>query len=85
MVNITMKNGKIANVVIMGDSGAGKLESLEAFRDLSEEYVKDMSIIFDDMGVFKLNEGSKPLGFGTETGAFVSHFPSVVAKVTTYL
>lgn len=71
MVNITMKNGKNANVVIMGDSGAGKSESLEAFRDLSEEYVKDMSIIFDDMGVFKLNDDNKPLGFGTEIGAFV--------------
>ena len=34
MVNIQMKNGKHANVVIMGDSGAGKSESLEAFRTI---------------------------------------------------
>ena len=27
MVNIEMKNGKQANVVIMGDSGAGKSEA----------------------------------------------------------
>ena len=36
MVNITLKNGKQANIAIMGDSGAGKSESLEAFRTLSD-------------------------------------------------
>jgi len=71
MVNITMKNGKNSNVVIIGDSGAGKSESLEAFRILSEEYIKDMKIIFDDMGVIKLNENGKAKGFGTEIGAFI--------------
>jgi energy-coupling factor transporter ATP-binding protein EcfA2 len=71
MVNIVMKNGKSANVVIMGDSGAGKSESLEAFRGLSEDYISDMTIVFDDMGVLKLNEKGKPLGYGTEIGAFV--------------
>jgi energy-coupling factor transporter ATP-binding protein EcfA2 len=71
MVNIVMKNGKSANVVIMGDSGAGKSESLEAFRGLSEDYISDMTIVFDDMGVLKLNKDGKPLGFGTEIGAFV--------------
>lgn len=71
MVNIVMKNGKSANVVIMGDSGAGKSESLEAFRGLSEDYISDMTIVFDDMGVLKLNGKEKPLGYGTEIGAFV--------------
>ncbi len=71
MVNIVMNNGKSANVVIMGDSGAGKSESLEAFRSLSEDYVSDMTIVFDDMGVVTMNNGEKPLGFGTEIGAFV--------------
>ena len=70
MVNIQMKNGKEANVVIMGDSGAGKSESLEAFRALSEEYVSNMSIIFDDMGTFKEKDGHI-YGYGTEIGAFV--------------
>ena len=71
MVNIVMKNGKSANIIIMGDSGAGKSESLEAFRELSEDYISDMTIIFDDMGVVKLNSQGEPLGFGTEIGAFV--------------
>lgn len=71
MVNIVMKNGKSANVVIMGDSGAGKSESLEAFRGLNENYISDMTIVFDDMGVLKLNNNGKPLAYGTEIGAFV--------------
>ena len=70
MVNVQMKNGKEANVVIMGDSGAGKSESLEAFRTLSEEYISNMNIIFDDMGTFKEIDG-EIYGYGTEIGAFV--------------
>lgn len=72
MVHVIMKNGKNYNIVIMGDSGAGKSESLEAFRNLSEKYVKDMKIIFDDMGTLMLNpKNGAPLGIGTEIGAFV--------------
>lgn len=70
MVNITLKDGKTANVVIMGDSGAGKSESLEAFRTLSEEHISDMTILFDDMGTFKIKDGDI-IGYGTEIGAFV--------------
>lgn len=70
MVNIVLKNGKSANVVIMGDSGAGKSESLEAFRALSEDYISDMTTLFDDMGTFKLID-NKIVGYGTEIGAFV--------------
>lgn len=70
MVNVVLKNGKEANIVIMGDSGAGKSESLEAFRALSEEYISDMTIIFDDMGVFKNVDGIIK-GYGTEIGAFI--------------
>lgn len=70
MVNIVLKNGKTANIAIMGDSGAGKSESLEAFRALSEDYISDMTIIFDDMGTFKLKD-KEIYGYGTEIGAFV--------------
>ncbi|MCX7884818.1 MAG: phosphoenolpyruvate carboxykinase [Caloramator sp.] len=71
MVSITLKSGKHANIIIMGDSGAGKSETLEAFRSLGEEYISDMLVIFDDMGALKLNGNDKPLAFGTEIGAFV--------------
>ena len=70
MVNIALKNGTNANVVIMGDSGAGKSESIEAFRALSEDYISEMMILFDDMGTFKI-ENNKIVGYGTEIGAFV--------------
>lgn len=70
MVNIRTKDDKTANIVIMGDSGAGKSESLEAFRELAEDYISDMTIIFDDMGVIKADK-SRPMAYGTEIGAFV--------------
>lgn len=70
MVNITLKNGLQKNIAIIGDSGAGKSESLEAFRTLSKKYLKEIKIIFDDMGSFHI-EGNKVVGYGTEVGAFV--------------
>ena len=70
MVNIKLKSGKEANVVIMGDSGAGKSDSLEAFRVLGKDNISDMTVIFDDMGIFK-NTDNEVVGYGTEIGAFV--------------
>ncbi|WP_308655431.1 phosphoenolpyruvate carboxykinase [uncultured Anaerococcus sp.] len=69
-VNVVLQNGKSANIVILGDSGAGKSESIEAFRSLAKEYIRDMTVIFDDMGSFRLS-GNKVLAYGTEIGAFV--------------
>lgn len=71
MVNIALKNGKEANIIIMGDSGAGKSESLEAFRTLNEKYIRHMRIVFDDMGYLHIGEDGKIRGYGTEIGAFV--------------
>lgn len=70
MANITLKNGKQANIILIGDSGAGKSETLEAIRNLKANYVSELSIIFDDMGTIRLNNG-KLLAYGTEIGAFV--------------
>lgn len=71
MVNVALKNGKEANIVIVGDSGAGKSESLEAFRTLNESFIRHMRIIFDDMGYFTIEEDGSVKGYGTEIGAFV--------------
>lgn len=71
MVQIILKDGNMANVVIVGDSGAGKSESIEAFRSLAEDHIADMTIIFDDMGTFKLDSEKGITGTGTEIGAFV--------------
>lgn len=71
MVNIVLKNGKESNIVIMGDSGAGKSESLEAFRSLNASYIRHMRVIFDDMGFLNKEEDGSITGYGTEIGAFV--------------
>lgn len=71
MVNIVLKNGKEANIIIMGDSGAGKSESLEAFRTLNESYIRHMRTIFDDMGYLVKEKDGSIKAYGTEIGAFV--------------
>jgi hypothetical protein len=70
MVNIQLKNNKSGNVLIIGDSGAGKSESLEAFRQLSSDYLRQMTVIFDDMGSLAIKD-NKIKAYGTEIGAFV--------------
>ncbi len=70
MVNVIMKDGKEANILIIGDSGAGKSESIEAFRTLSKKYLKEIKIIFDDMGTLLMKD-DQVYGYGTEIGAFV--------------
>ena len=71
MVRITLKSGEKANIVFVGDSGAGKSESIEAFRILSGDNLKEMKVVFDDMGSLELAKEGKIRAYGTETGAFV--------------
>ena len=42
MVHIRLKDGSEANIVIVGDSGAGKSETIEAFRALNTEDICDL-------------------------------------------
>jgi energy-coupling factor transporter ATP-binding protein EcfA2 len=67
---ISLKNGKTYNVVILGDSGAGKSETLEAIKSLGQDEVSQITTIYDDMGTFVLRDGAV-MTSGTETGAFV--------------
>ncbi|MGL4948906.1 MAG: phosphoenolpyruvate carboxykinase [Anaeroplasmataceae bacterium] len=69
-VNLSFKNGNNKTLVIIGDSGAGKSESLEALRTFAADDIVNMSIIFDDMGILKI-ENNKVIAYGTEIGAFV--------------
>ena len=71
MVYVKLKDGGSANVVVIGDSGAGKSETLEALRVLGDEHICEMRIIFDDMGSIGLNDEGMLIGYGTEIGAFV--------------
>ena len=69
-VKITMKDGTKKNIVIMGDSGAGKSESLEALSEMAGDNISAQLTIFDDMGTFKI-ENNEVIAYGTEIGAFV--------------
>ncbi|MCD4673089.1 MAG: hypothetical protein K8R77_10535 [Anaerolineaceae bacterium] len=71
MFNITVRDKGSYTVMIIGDSGAGKSESLEALRIIAQDDIEDIIIIADDMGSIEINDDGVILGFGTETGAFV--------------
>lgn len=69
-VNITLKNGKRKGIMLMGDSGAGKSESIETLKIAGKDVIKDIEVVFDDMGTIHLEDGI-PYGQGTEIGAFI--------------
>ncbi len=71
MVQITMRGKKPFSVVIIGDSGAGKSESIESLRQIASEEIRDILIIADDMGSINQGEKRSLVGYGTEMGAFV--------------
>ena len=70
MVSILLHNNETKNIVVVGDSGAGKSETLEALRIIGKDYIKQMRIVFDDMGTFFIKNG-QVFAHGTEIGAFV--------------
>ena len=69
-VNITLKNGKRKGIMLMGDSGAGKSESIEALKNVGKDVIKNIEVVFDDMGTIHIEDGV-PYGQGTEIGAFI--------------
>lgn len=70
MVKIYFKNGTTKNVAFMGDSGAGKSETIEALRIVGKDYIDQMEVIFDDMGSFEV-KNNLIYAQGSEIGAFV--------------
>ena len=71
MVRILLHGDKEATILMMGDTGAGKSETLEAFRVLGEKHIREMKIIADDMGSIEIDEEGNIMGYGTEIGAFL--------------
>jgi hypothetical protein len=71
MFHISIRDAGECTFLLMGDTGAGKSETLEALRTLGENAVDDITIIADDMGSLGIDESRNVLGYGTETGAFV--------------
>lgn len=68
LARIKLKNGKSATAMFVGDSGAGKSETLDALGRLPE--VSELEVVIDDMGSLSI-ENEKVMAYGTETGAFV--------------
>ena len=71
LIHIAMKNGKSSNMLLIGDTATGKSETLEAFRLLGKDKIREIRIIADDMGSLEVDENGKLLGYGTEIGAFI--------------
>ncbi len=71
MFRIDLRNSGPANVVLIGDSGAGKSETLEALRGIIENQVEEITIVADDMGSIEITPDGRVIGYGTEIGAFV--------------
>ncbi len=71
MVNIYLKDGTKKGLMFMGDSGAGKSETIEALSILASDLIDHQETVFDDMGSLHLNENGEIRAQGTEIGAFV--------------
>lgn len=71
MTRILLRNGRAANVLVVGDTAAGKSETLEALRALGGDAVRGMTIIADDMGSLAVRDDGRVIGYGTEIGAFI--------------
>ena len=69
-VNIYLKDGTKKGIMLMGDSGAGKSESIEALKTAAGDMIREVEVVFDDMGTIHLEDGV-PYGQGTEIGAFI--------------
>jgi hypothetical protein len=70
MFKIDFSGNRSATILVLGDTGAGKSETIEAFRLLGSACIRRLTVIFDDMGSLDEREGEVK-AYGTETGAFV--------------
>jgi len=71
LVRLCLRGDRGAHVLIMGDTGTGKSETLEALRTIGQGQLRDMVIIADDMGMLDITRDGQVIGYGTEIGAFV--------------
>lgn len=70
LAEVKLKDKTSYNIMLVGDSGAGKSETLEALTRIKEQ-VSRVTIIIDDMGSLDILEDGTVVAYGTETGAFV--------------
>ena len=71
MVRMKLHDDTVKNIVVMGDSGAGKSETIEQIKGLGAAYIEDVMTVYDDMGLLHIDDNGKVVSSGTEVGAFV--------------
>jgi hypothetical protein len=71
LVRFILKGDKPVTILLIGDTGAGKSETIEAFRTIGGDDIEEMVIIADDMGSLDLDSNGNIVGYGSEIGAFV--------------
>jgi hypothetical protein len=71
MTRIVTRDDLSLTILLIGDTGAGKSETLEALRTMGVDQVKEITIIADDMGSLEISPAGKVIGYGSEVGAFV--------------
>ncbi len=70
VARIVLKDGTEKILALVGDSGAGKSETLEALNRINANSLKEVEMIVDDMATLQItHEGV--VAYGTEIGAFV--------------
>ena len=69
-INVILNDGRKKGICLLGDSGAGKSETIEALKAVGDGKINRMEIVFDDMGTFHIENGV-PVARGTEIGAFI--------------
>ncbi|NPV78414.1 MAG: phosphoenolpyruvate carboxykinase [Anaerolineae bacterium] len=71
LFNVDIRGKRPHTVLVMGDTGAGKSEMIDALQSIAGDDLRDMLIIADDMGSLDIDPQGRIVGYGTETGAFV--------------
>jgi energy-coupling factor transporter ATP-binding protein EcfA2 len=70
LLSLQLKGGHGATILLMGDTGAGKSETIEALRGMADAEIRELAIVADDMGSLELRD-DRVVAYGTEIGAFL--------------
>lgn len=68
---IKVRGVRPVTMALVGDTGAGKSETIEALRQIAGDQIEDLTIVADDMGSLEISESGEVIAYGSEVGAFV--------------
>ncbi|MDR2527266.1 MAG: hypothetical protein LBC92_05335, partial [Rickettsiales bacterium] len=70
LLNLTFKNDKTYNILMVGDSDSGKFELSQTLNTYLKKYIKEWKIVFNDIGFIR-SEGNKCKVYNIERGIFI--------------